>query len=307
MYVLIVIGVLLLFLYFASVFTIRQQTVGIIERFGKFNKTVQAGLNIKIPLVDKLVVRMNMRVQQLDVSVETKTEDDVFINLKVSVQYAIMPEKAYEAYYRLNNVTEQVSAYVFDVVRARVPYLKLDDVFSKKDEIADAVKSELEATMDDFGYDVIKTLVTDIDPDARVKAAMNEINSATRMRIAAAEKGEAERILVVKAAQAESESMALQGRGVADQRKAIIEGLRDSIEQFQHSIKGASATEVMMLALMTQYFDTLKDLAKHSQTNTIMVPNSPDGLSGFMEQIRQAMTTSNLLSEQAKHHHDGNL
>lgn len=296
---LVVIGILGAVVFFSSLFVVRQQTIAIIERFGKFHRTVQPGLNLKLPFADRVVSRVNMRVQQLDVVVETKTEDDVFVNLKVSVQFAIMSDKVFEAYYRLNNVKEQVTAYVFDVVRARVPYLKLDDVFSKKDEIAIAVKEELQATMDDFGYDIIKTLVTDIDPDARVKSAMNDINAATRLRIAAAEKGEAERILKVKAAEAEAESKALQGKGIADQRKAIIEGLRDSVEEFQSSIQGSTASDVMMLVLMTQYFDTLKEIAEHSNTNTIMVPNSPNGLGSFFDQIRQAIVTANLFTNES--------
>jgi len=296
---LVIFGVLGAVVFFSSLFVVRQQTIAVIERFGKFNRTVQPGLNLKLPFADRVVSRVNMRVQQLDVVVETKTEDDVFVNLKVSVQFAIMGDKVFEAYYRLNNVKEQVTAYVFDVVRARVPYLKLDDVFSKKDEIAIAVKEELQATMDDFGYDIIKTLVTDIDPDARVKSAMNDINAATRLRIAAAEKGEAERILKVKAAEAEAESKALQGKGIADQRKAIIEGLRDSVEEFQSSIQGSTASDVMMLVLMTQYFDTLKEIAEHSNTNTIMVPNSPNGLGSFFDQIRQAIATANLFTNES--------
>ena len=176
---LIIFGFFLLIIFFSSLFVIRQQTVGIIERFGKFQRTVDPGLNVKLPFADRVVAKVNMRVQQLDVIVETKTDDDVFVNIKVSVQYAIMEDRVYEAYYRLNNVKEQVTSYVFDVVRARVPYLKLDHVFSKKDEIAIAVKEELQCTMDDFGYDIIKTLVTDIDPDPRVKSARNDINVAT--------------------------------------------------------------------------------------------------------------------------------
>jgi regulator of protease activity HflC (stomatin/prohibitin superfamily) len=276
-------------------FVVRQQTVAIIERFGKFQRTVPAGLSFKLPLIDQIVARVNLRVQQLDVNVETKTEDDVFVHVKISVQYMVMPEKVYDAYYRLSNVHAQVTAFVFDVVRARVPLLKLDDVFSKKDEIADAVKSELQHTMDEFGYRILKALVTDIEPDAHVKQAMNEINAATRMRIAATEKGEADRILKVKAAEAEAQSKALQGRGIADQRRAIVEGLRDSVEQFQQAT-GTSAADVMTLVLMTQYFDTLKEIAEHSRSNTIMVPNSPSGLGQLSDQIRNMLISADLVN-----------
>ncbi|MBK8470869.1 MAG: SPFH domain-containing protein [Sphingobacteriales bacterium] len=281
-----------------SFFVIRQQTIGIIERFGKFNNVAAAGLNFKLPFIDRVVARVNMRVLQLDVVVETKTIDDVFVDVKVSVQYQVMPDKVYEAYYRLTNIHDQISAYVFDVVRARVPQLRLDDVFSKKEDIAVAVKHELHDTMDDFGYDIIKALVTDIDPDEKVKHAMNEINAATRMRMAASEKGEADRILKVKAAEAEAQSKALEGKGIADQRKAIIEGLHTSVIEFQQSLQGVSAQDVMMIVLLTQYFDTLKDVAHHSQTNTLMLPSNPGGLTGFNEQIRDVIVSANLISNE---------
>ncbi len=279
------------------VFVVKQQTVALVERLGKFERAATPGLNFKIPLLDSIPARVNMRVQQLDVAVETKTEDDVFVHIQVSVQYMVDPAKVYEAYYKLNNVKEQITSYVFDVVRARVPLLKLDDVFSHKDEIADAVKEELQTTMNEFGYKIIKALVTDIGPDEKVKNAMNEINAATRMRMAAAEKGEADRILKVKAAEAEAQSKELQGRGIANQRKAIIEGLKESVEEFQSSIQGSTAQDVMMLVLMTQYFDTLKEVAENSRTNTIMIPSSPGGLENLTEQIRNAILSASEISK----------
>ncbi len=283
-----------------SFFVIKQQTVGIIERFGKFLRLAQPGLRFKIPIVDALVTRINMRVQQLDVVVETKTADDVFVHLKVSVQYFVIPEKVYDAYYKLTNVHQQVTSFVFDLVRARVPKLKLDDLFEKKDEIADAVRQELNQTMEAFGYDILKALVTDIDPDSKVKEAMNEINAATRLRMAASEKGEADRILKVKAAEAEAQSKALQGKGIADQRKAIIEGLRDSVEQFQAAVEGSSAKDVMTLVLMTQYFDTLQNIGEHSHTNTILMPHSPGGLTSIADQIRDAMVIAGEVNKNKK-------
>jgi regulator of protease activity HflC (stomatin/prohibitin superfamily) len=279
-------------LFLGAFFVVKQQTVGLIERFGKFRRLVQPGLRFKIPVMDNLVARINMRVQQLDVVVETKTADDVFVHLKVSVQYFVIPEKVYEAFYKLSNVHQQITAFVFDLTRARVPKLKLDDLFERKDEIADAVRSELGHTMSEFGYDILKALVTDIEPDSKVKEAMNEINAATRMRMAASEKGEADRILKVKAAEAEAQSKALQGKGIADQRKAIIEGLRDSVEQFQQAVEGSSAKDVMTLVLMTQYFDTLQNIGEHSHTNTILMPHSPGGLTAIADQIRDAMVTA---------------
>ncbi|HNL27003.1 MAG TPA: SPFH domain-containing protein [bacterium] len=285
-------GFILFLIIMSAFFVVKQQTVAVIERFGKFTRMAESGLRFKIPMVDRIAARVNMRVQQLDVVVETKTQDDVFVHLKVSVQFFVIPEKVYEAYYKLSNVHQQVTSFVFDLVHARVPKLKLDDLFEKKDEIADAVRHELSDTMEDFGYAVLKALVTDIDPDAKVKEAMNEINAATRMRMAAAEKGEADRILKVKAAEAEAQSKALQGKGIADQRKAIIEGLRDSVEQFQQAVEGSSAKDVMMLVLMTQYFDTLQNLGEHSHTNTILMPHSPGGLNAIADQIRDAMITA---------------
>ncbi len=284
--------VVVLVSFLAMFFTVQQQSVAIVQRFGKFVRVAPAGLNIKIPLIESVAGSVNLRVRQLDVRVETKTEDNVFVNTVVSVQYHVLPDKTYDAFYHLADPQGQMAAFVFDVVRARVPQLKLDELFEKKDEIADAVKSELAEVMDDFGYGIVKALVTDIDPDPKVKEAMNEINAAQRMRVAAAEKGEAERILKVKAAEAEAQSKALQGKGIADQRRAIIDGLRTSVEVFQHGVPGATAQDVMNLVLMTQYFDTLKDVGGSAQSNTILIPHSPGGLSDLMSQMRNAIMTA---------------
>ncbi|MDX2242441.1 MAG: SPFH domain-containing protein [Leptolyngbyaceae cyanobacterium bins.302] len=292
----IVLGIVLLgFVLFASslsFFTVQQQTVAVVQRFGKHLRIAQPGLHIKIPIADAIAGRLNLRVQQLNVEVETKTEDNVFVHVVVSVQYYVLPQKTYEAFYRLADPEGQITSFVFDVVRARVPKMKLDDVFEKKDEVADAVKSELAEVMDDFGYGIVKALVTDIDPDDKVKDAMNEINAAQRLRVAATEKGEAERILKVKAAEAEAQSKALQGRGIADQRKAIVDGLRESVEEFQQSVPGTMPQDVMNLVLMTQYFDTLKELGLASKTNTILIPHSPSNLTDLMAQIRNAIITA---------------
>ncbi|MFN7708925.1 MAG: SPFH domain-containing protein [Sphingobacteriia bacterium] len=288
-----VLALLGLIVVFGSFYIVTQQTVAIVERFGRFRAIGRPGLNLKLPLIDRVVARMSMRVMQLEVTVETKTRDDVFVTIQVSVQYLVMPERVYDAYYRLSNVHDQVTSYVFDVVRARVPEMPLDDVFGKKDEIATAVKAELEETMNDFGYRILYALVTDINPDDKVKQAMNEINAATRLRIAANEKGEADKILKVKAAQADAESKALQGKGVADQRMAIIEGLQQSIQEFEATIKGSNAQEIMTLVLMTQYFDTLQAVAEHSNNTTIMIPSTPGGLGDLTEQIRSTLIMAN--------------
>ena len=276
-----------------GLFTVKQQTSAIIERFGKFNKVSRAGLNLKIPLIDQIAGRISLRVQQLDVRVETKTKDNVFVFVVVSVQYYVLPDKVIDAFYRLQNPTEQITAFVFDTVRARVPTMILDDLFEKKDEIAVAVKNELDQVMDDFGYGIIKALVTDIDPDAKVKASMNEINAAQRMREAAVQQAEADKIRVVKAAEAESESKALQGQGIANQRKAIIEELKESVESFNNQIQGTKAEDVMNLVLMTQYFDTIKDIGLSGKGNTILIPHSPGGMQDISTELRNAVITAN--------------
>lgn len=286
----VVVGGLLLVL--SCFFVVTQQTAGVVQRLGKFLYVAQPGLNFKVPLIDAVAGRVNLRVQQLNVKVETKTEDNVFVHVIVAVQYLVLPEKVYDAFYRLTDADTQIRAFVFDVVRARVPRIKLDDVFEKKDEIADAVKNELSHVMDDFGYGIVKALVTDIDPDPKVKEAMNEINAAQRLRVAATEKGEAERILKVKAAEAEAQSKALQGKGIADQRRAIVDGLRESVDDFQKAVPGATPQDVMNLVLMTQYFDTLKEVGQTSHSNTILLPHSPGALSDIAAQMRNAMITA---------------
>jgi regulator of protease activity HflC (stomatin/prohibitin superfamily) len=291
----------ILFIVFAltGFFTVKQQTAAIVERFGRFKRIAGAGLNFKVPLIDKVAGRISLRVQQLDVRVETKTKDNVFVNVIVSVQYFVIPEKVVDAFYKLQNAESQITSYVYDVVRARVPNIILDDVFETKDDIAQAVKLELEQIMDDFGYGIVKALVTDIDPDAKVKASMNEINAAQRLRVAAVEQAEADKIRVVKAAEAEAESKALQGKGIADQRTAIVNGLQESVSQFKSTVEGTSAQDVMNLVLMTQYFDTLKDVGLSSNSNTIMIPHSPSGMNDISEQLRSAMIQANEVSKSA--------
>ncbi len=277
-------------------FIVQQQTAAVVQRFGSYLRTAAPGLHVKLPFVEKVAGTVNLRVQQLDVKVETKTADNVFVQVVVSVQYFVLPNKIYEAFYKLDDPVKQITSFVFDVVRARVPRIKLDDVFEKKDEIADAVKNELAQVMDDFGYGILKALVTDIDPDAKVKEAMNEINAAQRLRVAATEKGEADKIIKVKAAEADAESKALSGKGIADQRRAIVEGLRESVDEFQKTVPGATAHDVMNLILMTQYFDTLKDMGQTAKTNTILIPHSPGYLGDLGSQLRDSMITAGQVS-----------
>jgi regulator of protease activity HflC (stomatin/prohibitin superfamily) len=277
----------------SGLFTVRQQTSALIERFGRFTRVAPAGLNLKIPFIDRIAGRLSLRIQQLDVKVETKTKDNVFVFVIVSVQYYVLPSKVVDAFYKLQDPQSQITAFVFDTVRARVPSMVLDDLFERKDDIAQAVKDELDNVMDEFGYGIIKALVTDIDPDAKVKTSMNEINAAQRMREAAIQQAEADKIRVVKAAEGEAESKALQGQGIANQRKAIIEGLQESVENFNKTISGTKAEDVMNLVLMTQYFDTLKEIGMSGKSNTIMIPHSPGGMGDISEQMRNAVITAN--------------
>jgi regulator of protease activity HflC (stomatin/prohibitin superfamily) len=282
-------GLAMIMMLGAALFTVEQRTTAIVPRLGKYRRQAGPGFHVKIPFVDRVVGRVNLRVQQLDVEIETKTEDNVFVRMVVAVQYFVLPEKIYDAFYKLENANRQITSFVFDVVRAQVPKIKLDDVFEKKDDIANIVKSELAQVMEGFGYGILKALVTDIDPDAKVKMSMNEINAAQRMRVAATERGEADRILKVKAAEGEAQSKALQGRGIADQRQAIVAGLRDSVDEFRKSVPGTTAKDVMNLVLMTQYFDMLKEIGASSRTNAILIPHSPGNLTTLTEQMRNAM------------------
>lgn len=293
MIALIIIIVLLVILLPSAIFTVKQQTSAVIERFGRFKRIAPSGLNFKIPFIDRVAGRLSLRIQQLDVQIETKTKDNVFVVVIVSVQYYVLPEKVVDAFYKLQNAQEQITSFVFDTVRARVPSMILDDLFEKKDDIASAVKKELDQVMDDFGYGIVKALVTDIDPDAKVKESMNEINAAQRMRDAAVQQAEADKIRVVKAAEGEAESKALQGQGIANQRKAIIEGLQQSVEAFSETIQGVNAQDVMNLVMMTQYFDTIKEIGVNGGSNTIMLPSSPSGMGDLSEQMRNAMITAN--------------
>ena len=292
--------IVLLAIAFTGLFTVRQQTAAIVERFGRFVRVGKAGLNFKIPLIEQIAGRVSLRVQQLDVRVETKTKDNVFVFVVVSVQYYVLPDKVLDSFYRLQNPQEQITAYVFDTVRARVPNVPLDQLFETKDDIATAVKSELDGVMDDFGYGIVKALVTDIDPDAKVKMSMNEINAAQRLREAAIQQAEADKIRVVKAAEGEAESKALQGQGIANQRKAIIQGLQESVENFSTKVGGVKSQDVMNLVMMTQYFDTIKELGMSGKNSTILIPHGPSGMQDLSDQIRNAMITADVATKSQK-------
>lgn len=281
-------------------FIVKQQTAVVLERFGRFLSIRNSGLQMKIPLVDRIAGRLSLKIQQLDVIVETKTLDDVFVKLKVSVQFVVIREKVYEAFYKLEYPHDQITSYVFDVVRAEVPKMKLDDVFVKKDDIAIAVKGELQDAMLDYGYDIIKTLVTDIDPDAQVKAAMNRINASEREKIAAQFEGDAARILIVEKAKAEAESKRLQGMGIADQRREIARGLEESVEVLNKV--GINSQEASALIVVTQHYDTLQAIGEETNTNLILLPNSPQAGSDMLNNMVASFTASNQIGEAMKKH-----
>lgn len=282
----------------SSFFIVKQQTAAIIERFGKYNSIRHSGLQLKIPLVDRIAGRLSLKIQQLDVIIETKTLDDVFVRLKVSVQYMVIKDKVYDAFYKLDYPHEQITSYVFDVVRAEVPKMKLDDVFVKKDDIALAVKAELNDAMLDYGFDIIKTLVTDIDPDAQVKAAMNRINASEREKVAAQYEGDAQRILIVEKAKAEAESKRLQGQGIADQRREIARGLEESVEVLNKV--GINSQEASALIVVTQHYDTLQSIGEHVNSNLILLPNSPQAGSDMLNNMVASFTASNQIGEAMK-------
>ena len=282
----------------SSFFIVKQQTAVVIERFGKFHSIRHSGLQIKIPLVDRISGRLSLKIQQLDVIVETKTLDDVFVKLKVSVQFLVIKTKVYDAFYKLEYPHDQITSFVFDVVRAEVPKMKLDDVFVKKDDIAIAVKRELQEYMSEYGYDIIKTLVTDIDPDAQVKEAMNRINAAEREKIAAQFEGDAARILIVEKAKAEAESKRLQGQGIADQRREIARGLEESVEVLNKV--GINSQEASALIVVTQHYDTLQSIGGETNSNLILLPNSPQAGSNMLNDMVASFTASNQIGEAMK-------
>ena len=293
----IIIGFVIFALY-GVIFIVKQQTAAVIETFGRFSNIRQSGFQLNVPVVQRIAGRMSLKIQQLDVIIETKTLDDVFVKLKVSVQFKVIKDKVYEAFYKLDYPHDQITSYVFDVVRAEVPKMKLDDVFVKKDDIAIAVKSELNDAMMEYGYDIIKTLVTDIDPDAQVKAAMNRINAADREKTAAQYEGDAARILIVEKAKAEAESKRLQGQGIADQRREIARGLEESVEVLNKV--GINSQEASALIVVTQHYDTLQSIGQETNSNLILLPNSPQAGSQMLNDMVASFTASNQIGEAMK-------
>ncbi|MBU2020027.1 MAG: SPFH domain-containing protein [Bacteroidetes bacterium] len=293
----IIFGIIIVLLLVKSVIIVTEQTSVVIERLGKFRHIATSGFGLIIPFVDRKAAVINLRVQQLDVTVETKTLDNVFVNLQVSVQYKVQRDNVKDAYYSMDNPKNQIASYVFDDVRSEVPRLELDDVFARKEDIAVAVQQNIQESMNQYGYHIIKALITDIDPDHKVKDAMNRINAAKRDKEAAYEEGESKKIKIIKEAEAEAEAKRLSGEGVAKQRMEIVRGFKESVEDFKKSLDAVTHEEIMQFVLMTQYFDTIKDIGANSKNSSILMPHSPGGMKDFQNQIIQGTFVGNELSQ----------
>lgn len=290
-----IITILVILLLLGMVFVVQQQTSYIIERFGKFHRVANPGLNFKIPFIDRIAKKVPLRIMQLDSVVETKTLDNVFVSVPVSVQYQV--QNVVDSFYRLADPERQIQSYVYDRVRTSLAKLNLDDAFSSKDQIAQDVESTLASAMNAYGFAIINTLVTDINPDPTVRASMNSINAAQREREAAISLAEAEKIKIVKQAEAEAEYKRLQGEGIAAQRKAIVDGLVQQYELLRDAGVGNQAQEMLLL---TQYFDTLQEVAKSSNTQTLLLPSNPGGVSDAMAELRNSLFTAVRAGEQGQ-------
>jgi regulator of protease activity HflC (stomatin/prohibitin superfamily) len=286
-----IVGLFVLITVVKTMYTVRTYTAGIVERFGKYNRIARPGLQFLVPWCET-VRFIDLQVRQAAVNVETKTKDNVFVTIPVSVQYQVVEEKVFDAYYKLSDPQRQIESYVFNSILGHVPTLTLDEAFEQMQQISVAVKKDLDDVMDTFGYNILRALVTDIVPDAKVKAAMNDINAAQREQIAAQARGEADKILKVKQAEAEAESKALQGDGVARQRQAIIKGLQSSVEQFKSAVEGSTARDVMAMVLLTQYFDTMREVGVMGKSATIFLPSSPGTVNDLMTQIMAGFTAA---------------
>jgi regulator of protease activity HflC (stomatin/prohibitin superfamily) len=291
--------ILALSIALGSFFTVETAQVAIVQRLGKFARVAGPGLNWKTPYLETVVRRLSMKVQQFDVQVETKTQDNVFVQIPVSIQYKVIPEGVEAAFYKLSDPVKQIESMVYNVVLGHVPKMKLDDTFLNQADIASDLRDNLDASMKEYGYSIVKVLISDIVPDQKVKAAMNDINAAQREREATVSRAETNKMLLVKQAEAEAESKRLQGEGIANQRKAIITGLKDSVEDFAKTVPGSTPQDVMQLVLMTQYFDTLKEIAANDHTNTILVPHTPNTLTDIYSQIRNAIIAGTELTAHA--------
>ena len=294
--------IIALFLLKGALYMVKQQTAVVIERLGKFHKVSRPGLQFKIPLIDSIAGNINLRVRELPVEVETKTKDDVFVKIIVSVQFFVVDsiDGIENSFYKLNNPERQIQSYVFDSIRSEVPKMELDAVFAEKDKIAIAVKNELSETMQQFGFDFIKALVTDIDPDSKVKHAMNEINAAKRMKEAAKEEAAAAKIRVIAAAEADAESKRLAGEGIALQRIAIANGLKESVAEVKLAMEDhVTSQDVMNMLFMTQHYETVAKLSENN-TSTIFMPYSPDNVGDLQMQIQSSLLAVDAMKKPKK-------
>ncbi len=284
-------------LLLSGFYTVEQQSFAIVERFGKFQRITPPGLQWRIPMVDRVVTRVSIRVRELIVAINTKTKDNVFVDLELAVQYQVRnQDDAWNAYYRLTNHEQQMESFIYDTVRAKVPTMELDQVFENKDDIADDVKATLSESMETYGYFIVKSLVNDVRPAANVAAAMNEIVAQERLRRAAEHKADAEKIIVVKAAEADAESKRLSGEGIAEQRKAIIQGYQESVAGLQAST-GADAREIMSVVLMTQYFDALREMAVNGRSSVVFANHAPNEVPNIQEQLLEALLASRTMGD----------
>ena len=288
--ILLVVIFLAILLLISSIYVVRQQSVAIIERFGRYQKTSSSGMNFRIPFgIDKIAARVQLRLLQSDIVVETKTQDNVFVTMNVATQYRVNENNVTDAYYKLMRPESQIKSYIEDALRSSVPKLTLDELFEKKDEIALEVQKQVAEEMSTYGYIIVKTLITKVEPDAEVKQSMNEINAAQRKRVAAQELAEADKIKIVTAAEAEAEKDRLHGGGIAEQRKAIVDGLADSIKELKGANVELTEEQIMSILLTNQYLDTLNNFADKQGNNTIFLPANPDGVESIRTQILSAL------------------
>ena len=285
---LIILGILISMLY-----VVRQQSVAIVERFGRYQKIATSGIHMRLPFgIDKIAARIQLRLLQSEIVVETKTKDNVFVMMNVATQYRVNEQNVTDAYYKLMRPEAQIKSYIEDALRSSVPKLTLDELFEKKDEIALEVQHQVAEEMTTYGYIIVKTLITKVEPDAEVKQSMNEINAAQRKRVAAQELAEADKIKIVTAAEAEAEKDRLHGVGIAQQRKAIVDGLAESIAELKEANVGMSEEQIMSILLTKQYLDTLNTFAAKGN-QTLFLPNNPNGVDDIRTQILSALKTDN--------------
>ena len=288
--ILLILLFLAVLLLLSSIYVVRQQSVAIIERFGRYQRTSSSGMNFRLPFgIDKIAARVQLRLLQSEIIVETKTQDNVFVTMNVATQYRVNENNVTDAYYKLMRPEAQIKSYIEDALRSSVPKLTLDELFEKKDEIALEVQKQVAEEMSTYGYIIVKTLITKVEPDAEVKQSMNEINSAQLKRVAAQELAEADKIKIVTAAEAEAEKDRLHGVGIAEQRKAIVDGLADSIKELKGANVELTEEQIMSILLTNQYLDTLNNFADKQGNNTIFLPANPDGVENIRTQILSAL------------------